>query len=134
MAKKENAGGSTVSLTIFGAEFSICAEICTEGESAITFGFTTTGYVCTMNVADVAPAWTTVLSGTAAIAGLLLLKVTFTPAEGAGAFRASVPVNHRTPRHAVRIESNAADLLNRESLYRCCIYLRWMFWSAAAAG
>jgi hypothetical protein len=92
-----SVGGSTVSLTIFGAEFSICAEICTEGGSATTFGFMTSGYVCTMNVADVAPAWTTVPGGTAAIADLLLLNVTFKPADGAGAFRASVPVTIAPP-------------------------------------
>ena len=47
------------------------------------FGFTAIGYVCTMNVADVAPGWMMTLGGTAAICGLLLRKVTVAVPEPA---------------------------------------------------
>jgi hypothetical protein len=51
-----SVGGRTVRLTIFGAWVPICAEICMEGGAVATFGFITTGYVCAMKVAEVAPS------------------------------------------------------------------------------
>src|SRR5436309_6414279 len=72
---EDNAGGTTVSVAV--CEFSpAAAVICAVGAEVTTFGFTETGCVCTMNVADVAPLCTTTLAGTSAICGALLASFT----------------------------------------------------------
>jgi hypothetical protein len=56
-----------------------------------------TGCEVIVNVALVAPAGTTTLAGRVAAAVLLLVKVTITPPEGAGALRLAVPVEVAPP-------------------------------------
>lgn len=56
-----------------------------------------TPLVVTLNVAAVAPAGTTTLAGTVAMALLLLVRVTVRPALGAGPFRVTVPTDAAPP-------------------------------------
>jgi hypothetical protein len=56
-----------------------------------------TGVVVTVNVAEVAPAATVTLAGTCAAAVLLLESMTTAPADGAGPFKVTVPVEAVPP-------------------------------------
>ena len=78
-----NVGGRTVSLLTVGVALPICADISLEGGSVTTFGVTGTAYVKIRKVALLAFDGINAVAGTAAIAALLLLRATVTPADGA---------------------------------------------------
>ena len=57
----------------------------------VTVVFALTGAVVMGNVADIAPAGTVAFAGTAALLGLLLLRVTPIPLAGAGPVKVTFP-------------------------------------------